>query len=1666
MMKTMEAVTPRSIIFLICLYSRFITADTAIYFPVTTKTSTINENFAPGEIVTNCTATNNDANVTENLIYSLVNSQSTKHYFTKRSSQRLIRCLCGSDNCKTVNLGTPVVSLTASDADTLIPFNNVSYEIIHQTVNGTFTINKNTGLVTVNSNLTQAMYSIAVRAYDGGSPPLPAYNVFAVMFRNSYPPIFSSAKYTIIINEAVPVPSQVIIINATDGDEPGPESTVLYQIIGGGKLNGTNYFSLNSVTGVLTLINNTNLVNINKATLKVMACDNGYPQKCITGDVLVLVNTAGIYPVMPNVFTQIYDTVPVNGFVWQLTATDADMSPTSSIQYGFVNPPPAYFNLDPNSGNITLARSVFYDTAGQYDFMVTAIDKSDPDRVTTASVTVLVVRNQNSPVCLKKTNYVNITEYTPVPSSIFSSLLANDSDGDMVEYTINRVTPAQNDSDPIFYVNSKTGQIWLFKSLERTTTAIYTLTIQASDNRMNNAKTDLCNIVVNVELDQYPRYINPSADRSISEFTNLATISKVLATDGDLKGYIQYELVGLYPAQSYFSVNSTTGDISLIRSLMLDPLSQSSYTLRIEAFDSARPNRRVSQDVLITVSRNVYGPQFPQQRYNATIAETFPVAGSILLLAATDLDNETLRYNISSSTDNGLDLFFMDGPILKTKADLRTTKINFYTLTITATDPRGRSTNVLADITITRLAVDTVRISQYQPVNSVILDTNAVDPDIPNLPNRVKYELQSEPNSTYFTINRDTGEITVIKSLTLDAFNNAFYTVELYAFDEQNPNLKGKSYAVIFVEHNSNAPRFTQSNYFITVPEYTSLGSSVLGVSATDNDNDTVRYYMYLGDADGVTAAEYFTINPSDGIIRVVKSLTLAPLNTYMFRVTAFDSSVPMKTATASVTISIIRDRYAPACASRYTQSINEDVIVNNSIPVLTIVASDQDGSGQPLIYEPSGSGLARVYFNINATTGNVYVNIPLTTTTVDRFELEVAVYDPSNPSKKGYCYATLTINKDLNLPVFDTNSVTVNVWEYENIGYEVADLNAIDRDINDKVRYYLDGDNVTNAFFEVDDITGKLTLRQPLHGNSRNIYQFNIIATDGRTRNASASVTVNMVRDKIPYIVNPVTSVSLSESEVVGKNVLNVTAQDDDKRGKIQCISTGRGLAESFLQINIDTGAITLIKNLSSDISSYYDFEVVCYDSALPSVRSSPVVIRFNILRNQYPPVFQSLPYNFQIDVDRNGNNLGYLVGRMSASDRDGDIPYYTLSSTDNSANYFFLDRNSGNIYLINSLVNLPSSQTQFRFNVIATDSVFNVTIDEHLPVGNTILKLTATDQNLQGYITYLVTGIDPADSFFTVGTDGYITVRRDLRLDVFPRRDYTFTVVAFDSTFLSNRATATVYITVIRNANSPYFPQPTITVSVPETKATQDLVTKVAATDADNDTVSYVLVRDKSGGDGLSFFYIEPNTGNIYLRRPLTESTNNSYTLVVSATDSGNPSKSSSVDVVVNVLRIAKPVFSVSQSSITLPDNTTIGTSVFKFDATKLGGAITYEVVGDGIAPYLFAVSSDGTVTMKNSLKGFKDLSYTLIVNALDPAYPQFKTSAQLTTIITNEQHWSGESRCKSDCYEIEAEDKSTLPQALLRLHINAPTVFAHLPDYSRLIPQFVFLTDCESD
>ncbi|GFS23625.1 protocadherin Fat 4, partial [Elysia marginata] len=1485
-----------------------------------------------------------------------------------------------------------------------------------------------------NSTFKGNAFSYSVRVSDSLRPNRASeVTCTFTIIRNRNLPTWDIDDFSTRIKDSHPVLGDVVAVTASDIDpldriEYSLESETLQRNLVSGP---SDYFFINEDTGMIRLSQSVKGSGIQSFTLTVKACDNGYPEHCITKTGVITVDYTGAVPVFrpPSYSEQIEETAKPGDFVLRVTATDADMLPTSYLVYEFADPPPAYFLLDERTGNLTVARSVLYDISASYGFRVIAYDVSDPDRKATAEVTVLVNRNPAGPVCQRNPDNIILLEYQPVPS-IIGRVDAQDQNRDVLEYTLVSVTPPpSNVINPDYYVDFRTGDIWLFNSWEGTNTTDIQLNVRVADKRNFNVKSDDCIVNIKVILDSPPYFNQNNPDRSISEYRGLGEVTNVVADDNDIKGVIIYNLVGVYPADAFFNVNPVTGSVTLIKSLTQDGLGLGSYTLTIEAYDNARPKRIARRNVVITVARNANGPEF--------------------LPTATYSEREPVTFNITSSTGNGLDVFFMDGDTIRTKADLRQAA-DFYQLTIQASDPRGSTNNATASIGIDRVVADrppqfsrptyTANINRYEAVNNVVISSFATDPDIPNQQSRIKYEMNSITGYSYFSMNRDTGAISLDQALTQNVNEAAFYTYELTAFDEQNPDSKATADAVIFVDFNPNTPVPLQPSYSASISEYFDLGRSVLTVNATDADGDVVRYSMDQITNDGRIATEYFSVDPDDGTVFAIKALTSAPQDRIQFRVIAYDNRTPVKSSSVPVAINILRDRFTPSCFQRVSQNVNENTVVNATSALFRFQASDADNTGLPFVFMATGNRPSRAYFRVTSD-GSVFVNFPLTTSTLNTFELEASVYQEGLPQKVGTCFATLSILRNSNAPDFTADFVREEVWEYRPIGFEVANVEATDAD-GDQVRYFISGDPIDLEYFTVDDLTGRLTLRKPLSENQViNSYSFNIIGTDDRTppQSGSIPVTVNVRRDVPPQFINPTPrSIVVDEADTRG-TVLSpaATATDSDIIGQIRYGSTGQNNAKAFFEIDEFTGAIRIIRDLSEDITESYQLVIYAYDSRLPQVRSQPWTIFITVTRNQFPPNFVGDPYFFSIDIDKDGNNLGYVIGRVNATDLDGDIPYYTIRATDNSGSYIFLDRNSGILYLISSLSSLPTSQQEFLFSVVASDrfvnpktdiaqvnvslrrdqfppefnpTVYSATIQESRPVNDVIVlrpAMSATDGDLQGAINYEVTGTYPANNFFDVGlTDGSLRIIKDLKEDTTARENYVLTVVAFDNALPSAKATATVSISVLRNINVPAFSPNPVFASVDETHPIQNLVTNISATDRDGDTVEYRLLRDRnSNGDGLSFFYVETSTGEMYIKRSLTQARSNNYNLVVRATDSGNPPKSADVDVFVTIRRINPPGFLQRRYTTSVPENLPVSSSVYdQMIATKPGATVRYEATGEGLAPYFFAINeSTGLVTVKNSLRNFREMSYSLTVKAYDVLFPDFPATARLDISVS---------------------------------------------------------------
>ena len=170
----------------------------------------------------------------------------------------------------------------------------------------------------------------------------------------------------------------------------------------------------------------------------------------------------------------------------------------------------------------------------------------------------------------------------------------------------------------------------------------------------------------------------------------------------------------------------------------------------------------------------------------------------------------------------------------------------------------------------------------------------------------------------------------------------------------------------------------------------------------------------------------------------------------------------------------------------------------------------------------------------------------------------------------------------------------------------------------------------------------------------------------------------------------------------------------------------------------------------------------------------------------------------------------------------------------------------------------------------------------------------VTAEDPDVGDALTYTLGGTDVA-SFDIVGTTGQLQTKA--ALDYSTKTSYVVTVTATDTAGLSDAITVTINVTAVDENLPPEFPSAATTREVAEnTVAGEDIGAPVAATDADDATLTYTL----SGTDAASFD-IDRATGQLKTKADLDYETKASYAVTVTATDGDNASDS--IDVAITV-------------------------------------------------------------------------------------------------------------------------------------------------------------------
>ncbi len=204
----------------------------------------------------------------------------------------------------------------------------------------------------------------------------------------------------------------------------------------------------------------------------------------------------------------------------------------------------------------------------------------------------------------------------------------------------------------------------------------------------------------------------------------------------------------------------------------------------------------------------------------------------------------------------------------------------------------------------------------------------------------------------------------------------------------------------------------------------------------------------------------------------------------------------------------------------------------------------------------------------------------------------------------------------------------------------------------------------------------------------------------------------------------------------------------------------------------------------------------------------------------------------------------------------------------------------------------------------------LYNASVRESLPIGSSIVTVRASDVDAEdnGRVSYSLSGTD--HNFFRIDSNsGAISLRSNL--DREQKSRHVISVTARDNSVPATQrleANATVIVNLIdENDNVPAFGRRIYYMDVREDVSAADrpMVGQVTAVDKDageNSIVKYSII----GGNTGSTFSIDPERGHIYLQKSLDREQQDSFKLIVRAQDLGEPPKSNTTQVVINVLDV----------------------------------------------------------------------------------------------------------------------------------------------------------------
>ncbi|KAG8275345.1 beta-catenin binding [Homalodisca vitripennis] len=543
---------------------------------------------------------------------------------------------------------------------------------------------------------------------------------------------------------------------------------------------------------------------------------------------------------------------------------------------------------------------------------------------------------------------------------------------------------------------------------------------------------------------------------------------------------------------------------------------------------------------------------------------------------------------------------------------------------------------------------------------------------------------------------------------------------------------------------------------------------------------------------------------------------------------------------------------------SLYEVEVKEDEKLHT--PIMRIAAQNHDEATN-IRYEITGGNIGGV-FAVDSQTGDVSLAAKLDYESKKIYELRLSVTDEESMSYTSLRVTVLDVND--NPPVFDKPLYRALVLEEDstNLPKKILQVNVSDSDIDRprNIDYFLTGPGVdadvpSNGKFSINKTSGEVYVLQPLdrdlpHGRPQ--WRFTVFAQDeggeGLVGYADIHVNLQDVNDNAPIFLQSLSTTNLTENGTAGMVVVTMTATDQDDP--------------------LEGGNAQLVYNIEK-----------------------------NVLDEQTgTPIFSIEPHS------------GLIRTNICCLDRE-KTPDYSLQVVAMDGGGL---KGTGTVSIIVSDINdMPPAFTKDEWVTEVSESE-----DGRIP-DHAILTVNVIDQDETNDFYYKV--VEGSG----LGTDKFMMVRNpdgtgSLRVtnpldyeDPLQSSGFRFKIQVNDqgpnSTEDKNHVASSWVVVRLRdiNDNSPRFDKTSSTVSLQEDVEVGTLVDTFLARDPDQGGQGRVTYSIHRESDRRRHFHVSED-GRITVQRPLDRERSAIHKILLTASDDGDPPRTTTATLTVNVLDV----------------------------------------------------------------------------------------------------------------------------------------------------------------